>query len=127
MRTLVEQMLIAQTSLRRLPPESKEHQELVQHLRDEIPAPVLAHFLRLVEQGKKGVAPVNRGVCSGCHLRLPSGLTAMLADSSRVHLCENCGAYLLLVPADPAPAVVRRPRAAKVAPRIRVSEEALAS
>lgn len=88
-------------------------------LQAQIPAPVLAHFLRLIAQGRKGVGLVQHGVCSGCHLRLPAGTASLLAKSDDLHLCENCGCYLLL-PADEVPlagartapvaTAVRRPR-----------------
>ena len=63
-------------------------------LRAQVPPPVLAHFDRLIAQGRKGVAEVRHGVCSACHLRLPAAVTATGATEEDLLLCENCGAYL---------------------------------
>ena len=63
-------------------------------LRAQVPAPVLAHFDRLIAQGRKGVAEVRHGFCSACHLRLPAAVTATGDTDEDLHLCENCGAYL---------------------------------
>lgn len=73
-------------------------------LRAQVPAPVLAHFDRLIAQGQKGVAEVRHGVCSACHLRLPAAVTASGATDEDLHLCENCGAYLRFPEETAAPA-----------------------
>jgi len=82
-------------------------------LRVQVPAPVLAHFDRLIAQGRKGVAEVHHGVCSACHLRLPAAVTATGATDEDLHLCENCGAYLRFVDETAAPA--KLPVASRVA------------
>lgn len=115
MRTLVETLFTAQQKLRTTPALA-DRQEQFEHLRADIPAPILAHFLRLIEQGRKAVALVQHGVCSSCHLRIPSGIAAALARPNDLHLCENCGAYLLL-PASEQPHAA--PRAHPVARRSR--------
>jgi hypothetical protein len=71
----------------------------VAELRASVPAPVLGHFDRNNACGRKGVASVVHGVCSGCHLRVASGTVAMLKGAPGLVLCENCGAYLHYVPA----------------------------
>lgn len=85
----------------------------VDELRASIPAPVLGHFDRNNACGRKGVASVVHGVCSGCHLRVASSTTAMLKGAPGIVLCENCGAYLHYVPeietaADSAAAAAHR-------------------
>ena len=62
--------------------------------RAEVPAPVLAHFERMIARGKKGVAAVRDGVCTECHLRLTTGKLANLAAGTDIWLCDNCGRYL---------------------------------
>jgi len=108
MRTLVENLFAAQKTLLQHPAASPEHRALLEDLRQRIPAPVLAHFLRIVGQGSKGVALVRHGVCGECHLRVASGVAAALIRPTDLHLCENCGRYLLLAPEE-MPAVVARP------------------
>jgi hypothetical protein len=118
MKTYLPELLAAQTTLLQQPPESPLRRTTLLGLASIVPAPVLAHFLRMVEQGRAGVTIVHHGVCSGCHLRLPSGQVAALAKSDAIHLCENCGSYLVLAPGDtPAPAA--RPSVPVAAPRRR--------
>ena len=74
---------------------------------------VLGHYNRLVSRGKKAVALVRHGVCSGCQMQLPSGLHAKLLRDDDVCVCENCARYLKLAPADPAPAAAKPPVPAK--------------
>jgi len=107
MRTLLETLHAAQQKLRSPSATDADRQALLEDLRVQIPAPVLAHFLRLFSQGRKAVAIVNHGVCSNCHLRIPSGVAAALARPDDLHLCENCSSYLLLSPSEQPAAVVR--------------------
>src|SRR5215471_16951123 len=69
-------------------------------LRASIPAPIMAHYDRLVARGKKGVAVVRNQVCTGCHMRLPIGTINTLMQHSDIQLCDSCGRYLYLP--DPA-------------------------
>jgi hypothetical protein len=118
MRILVESLLCSQEILLRHPLNSQLRQTTLQTLQDRVPASVLAHFLRLVAQERKGVAVVRHGVCSECHLRVPVGVVAALRKPKDLHLCENCGSYLLLDAAELAavesPAVSHVPVARKV-------------
>ena len=94
----------------------------IAELRASVPAPVLAHFDRLIVRDRAGVAEVHHGVCGACHLRLPAAITAIGDKNDDLQLCESCGAYLLF-PAEEAIAVTapaevrprRRYRAATVA------------
>ena len=101
MRKIMEQLLALQTLQFDLPPKSDERRAVMEKIRDQIPSPVLAHYGRLVLRGKKGVAIARNGVCSECHLRIPSGTLAALAYDNDVHLCDNCGRYLYLPEDEP--------------------------
>ncbi len=68
--------------------------------RSEVPAPILAHFDRMIARGKKGLAAVRDGVCTECHLRLTTGKLADLAAAKDIWLCDNCGRYLYLPAAE---------------------------
>jgi hypothetical protein len=70
-------------------------------LRAKIPAQILAHYDRLVARGKKGVATVHGQVCGGCHMQVPLGVVMMLRREEDIQLCESCGRYLYLPPAEP--------------------------
>ena len=79
------------------PPEKRA---LVQSLREKLPAPVVAHLLRSIACGRRGVALVRHGVCSECHIRVPLGTLHSLARPTDLHLCESCGCFLKLDPAE---------------------------
>jgi predicted nucleic acid-binding Zn-ribbon protein len=78
---------------RRLPAEQDTECE---RLRANVPAGILEKFDRALSRGRKAVAIVDRGVCSVCHLRLPSGTMAALAYTTKIHVCDNCGRFLYL-------------------------------
>jgi len=65
-------------------------------LRAKIPKPVLDHYDRLGDSGKKGVAILRHQVCTGCHLRVPLHVVMELRHGEDVRLCENCRRYLYL-------------------------------
>jgi predicted nucleic acid-binding Zn-ribbon protein len=75
----------------------------IAELRAKIPAPILAHYDRLGDQGKKGVALLRNQTCSGCHMRVPLGVVMDLRHGEDVCLCDQCRRYLLLKEED-APA-----------------------
>ena len=71
-------------------------QERIAALRAMIPAPILAHYDRLGDQGKKGLSVVRHQTCSGCHMRLPLAVVMDVRHAQDVCLCENCRRYLYL-------------------------------
>ena len=97
MRRIMRRLLGLQELALNTKPLTLEHEAQALRLREQVPAPILAHFDRLIVQGKKGVAIVGNGACSECHVRLPSSQVAELASSNKVHICDNCGRYLCLV------------------------------
>jgi len=68
----------------------------ISRLRRKIPLPILQHYDRLTDQGKKGVAMVGHQVCAGCHMRIPIGVIVTLMRDDDIQTCENCGRYLYL-------------------------------
>jgi len=72
----------------------------ISRLRRKIPPPILKHYDRLTDQGKKGVAVVHHQVCAGCHMRVPIGAIVTLMQDGDIQVCENCGRYLHLPPDD---------------------------
>ena len=65
-------------------------------LRRKIPLPILEHYDRLTDRGKKGIAAVRHQVCMGCHMRIPMGAVITLMHATDIQTCENCGRYLYL-------------------------------
>ena len=96
MKATVEHLFRVQKLLRPGFAAVEEQQAVVRKLQAKVPAPILAHYLRMVENGRNGVAIVRNGVCGECHIRVPSGTLAGLASPKDLHVCESCGCYLLL-------------------------------
>ncbi len=115
MKDIVEHMFRVQKSLRPGNAPVEEQQAAIRKLQGKVPPPILAHYLRLIQNGGNGVAMVRHGVCGECHIRVPSGTLAALAQPTDLHLCETCGCYLLL-PTEEAPQHVK-PQAVLVARR----------
>jgi predicted nucleic acid-binding Zn-ribbon protein len=114
MKAIVEHMFRVQKSLRPGNAPAEEQQAVLCELREKVPPPILAHYLRLVQNGQNGVAVVRNGICGECHIRVPSGTLSALAKPADLHVCESCGCYLLLPldevsqPVTPRPAPVAR-------------------
>ena len=87
-----------------------ENRPTVEALRKDIPEPILAHYDRLTARGKKGVALVRHGVCSGCQMVLATGVHAALLRDDDIATCDNCARYLLIAPDLPAPAPAPPPK-----------------
>jgi predicted nucleic acid-binding Zn-ribbon protein len=52
-------------------------------------------YQSLLEAGRSPViVAIERGGCSGCHLRLPTMLESQARRSPAVHTCPNCGRIL---------------------------------
>ena len=81
-------------------PDSKENKILIQHLRTEIPEPILRHYDRLRNTGKTGIAPVRNQSCTGCHMQLPVGTVAEILAENDVKLCQHCARYLIILKED---------------------------
>ena len=73
-----------------------ETEKRIAALRAKIPAPILAHYDRLADQGKQGVALLRNQTCSGCHMRVPLGVVLDVKHGHDVCLCDNCRRYLYL-------------------------------
>jgi len=110
MRATILRLYEAQRELLLHDPKSAKRRALLGALQCSVPAPILAHFLRLIANGGRGVATVRHGVCSECHIRVPSSLVAELVKPDEDPVCDYCGRFLLLpaeeLPAPPAPVVL---------------------
>jgi len=82
----------------------------ISRLRSIIPAFILGHHDRNIQMGKASIVSVVNGVCSACHLRLPTGHAARLQSSQDLEVCDNCGSFIYLEPgSEPAPAPLPTP------------------
>lgn len=120
MKTIMEQLLSLQQLELGPSPDTAENEKTIQRLRKGIPAPILAHYNRLLARGKAGVALVRHGVCTACHMKLATGLCAELFHAEDISICDTCGRYLLLAPeeraAQLAPKTKEKPAASAKAP-----------
>ena len=57
----------------------------------------MAHYDRLADQGKKGVALLRNQTCTGCHMRLPIAVINTLMRGADIQICDSCGRYLYLL------------------------------
>ena len=118
MNSVIDQLFTLQQLELQKRGKTPETPEKIQELRTTVPAPILAHYDRLMARGKKGVAVVRNSVCAECHMRVAIGVCATLARREDIQLCGSCGRYLYLPdePAVAAPAPAPEP---KPAPRKR--------
>ena len=90
--------------------KDKNAEATTAELRAKIPSQILGHYDRLVAHGKKGVAIVRNQVCTGCHMRVPIGVVAMLMHETDIQICESCGRYLYLSDSPPMTAPEETPK-----------------
>jgi len=90
--------------------------ESIDTLRAKIPMIMLIDYDRQRRQGKRSVAVVRHGICSGCH-SVVSSHTLKALRAGILRGCDHCGRYLYLVEEvnEPSPA----PMSAKVTRRVR--------
>ena len=100
MKDMIAKLLELQELQLSIEPLSLAAEAKLNDLRAQVPKPIMDHFDRLIAQGKTGVAAAKNGVCCGCHLQLCSGTAAGLAHLTDIHICDNCGRYLYLAPAE---------------------------
>lgn len=93
----------------------------IKSLRANILIPVLLQHDRLRARGWRSVAEVKKGVCSGCHMGLPSGTLLDVQREVMLVKCDHCGRFAFRaeeesVPAPPPTTAQKKPpgrRAAK--------------
>jgi predicted nucleic acid-binding Zn-ribbon protein len=81
-------------------------EDRIAKLRAKIPKPILDHYDRLGDRGKKGVAMLRNQTCTGCHIGVPVSVVMNLKHADDVCMCENCGRYLYLPEILPVTGVV---------------------
>lgn len=63
-------------------------------LRAQLPTAILGHHDRRIATGQKSLAVVRKGICGGCHLKLPRGHQSTLSVNNDLDVCDNCGIFL---------------------------------
>ena len=77
-----------------------EVKALIESMRASLPLGVLTGHDRFRAAGKRSVAEVSHGLCSGCHMAVATGLLAALHRCEGLDRCDQCGRYLYLVEAE---------------------------
>jgi predicted nucleic acid-binding Zn-ribbon protein len=92
-------------------------ESLIESLRAKLPVGVLALHDKMRAKGKRSVAGVRRGVCSGCHLALGVGNVAAVR-AKELRRCGNCGRYVYMVEDEESalPTRAKRKPAARTVP-----------
>jgi predicted nucleic acid-binding Zn-ribbon protein len=73
-----------------------DREALIESLRGSVPLHVLLQHDRLRARGRRSVAEARNGVCSGCHMNLPSGTMLEVKRESSLVKCDYCGRFLFL-------------------------------
>ena len=107
MKELIENLVKLQT-LQFAETTDAAAEKQIAELRAKIPPPIHAHYARLVERGKKGVAAVRNQICTGCHVQVPRATVITLMHGDDIQLCESCGRYLYLPEATETKTVPRK-------------------
>ncbi|MBE0544555.1 MAG: hypothetical protein IH623_24720 [Verrucomicrobia bacterium] len=76
--------------------ERTKVEALLASLRASLPVGVLTVHDQMKTRGKRSVAEVRHGVCSGCHLELAIG-NVNEVKAGILRRCGNCGRFLLAV------------------------------
>jgi len=72
----------------------KELRYYIADLRKRIPSSILGHHDRKIQRKRPSIVPVQNGICSACHLRLPVGHLAKLQHKNDLEVCDNCGTFI---------------------------------
>jgi len=72
-----------------LPPEKhRSHREAA---RRRVPRELLDRYQKLLDVGRRpAIVAIERGGCSGCHVRLPTMLEYKARRSPAIHSCPHC-------------------------------------
>lgn len=73
-----------------------DSEALMESLRANMPLNALLQHDRLRARGRRSVAEVKNGVCSGCHMSLPSGTLSEVKRESVLVKCDHCGRFAFL-------------------------------
>jgi predicted nucleic acid-binding Zn-ribbon protein len=98
MRKIMNQLLALQNLEVNGRAQTAASQTETKQLREQVPAPILAHYDRLMASGRQGVAIACNAICGECHLPITSGQLLALFAGKDLQLCDNCGRYLCLPP-----------------------------
>jgi predicted nucleic acid-binding Zn-ribbon protein len=68
-----------------------------ENLENQLSPAILREYSRVTKRHGRIVAPVIRGTCHACFVRIPSAIDAADDRNKTLYRCENCGMYLYWV------------------------------
>ncbi len=63
-------------------------------LKQNIPAAYYNEYVKISRVKSMAVAKLEKGICSGCHVSIPT--SHIVKDADKILYCENCGRMLLI-------------------------------
>lgn len=66
----------------------------IELLRKEVHDSLLARYDKLKKRFPNPVVPVKNGVCTGCFLKVSTGLMGKIKGQTDLLVCENCGRFI---------------------------------
>jgi predicted nucleic acid-binding Zn-ribbon protein len=72
----------------------------VEEIRKRIPKLVLEHFDRIMQRGRKPIAPVEYAICTACNLQISKSHALAVHRSGEIGICDNCGAFIYVERSD---------------------------
>jgi predicted nucleic acid-binding Zn-ribbon protein len=66
-------------------------------LEDQLDHAILSEYTRVRQRYGRIVAPVIKGICYGCFMKIPSAIDAAEDRNDNLNRCENCGMFLYWV------------------------------
>ena len=124
--TLLMEQLLKVQDLQFIKGEDPETHPELKTLRADIPPQVLSHADRLFAREKKAVALIERNVCTGCRMGLPTGTVLAVRQGADIQLCGNCGRYLYIAPEPPPVEEAAKPKRKRAARKPKAEAEAAA-
>jgi len=74
----------------------EELSDQMDKLVSQLDAEAFAHYSRLAARNRIFMAPLSKGSCSGCGLKIPTAVMQHVIGKDRYEFCSNCGRMLYL-------------------------------
>ena len=89
-----------QTGLREEELKLKQNGVLLKRKREQVVTGMNGTLHERYEKMRKrkagvAIAPVQNGICSACHVAIPTGVVSSLSSATSLVLCPSCGRYLV--------------------------------
>ena len=72
-------------------PRKAKLQVAMEKIKNRMPEHLVQRVEDYLQRDRLALVPGDNGICGGCHIRLPNGVSNTIALSDELFLCENCG------------------------------------